>query len=245
MDGKWRSIDFCTPSRPISRALEVRHGHGPTAIITKCSAWPATPRPRRSRRRTASWRGSTTRTSTRATRRPRPSSRRRSRPTTSSPTPRSGRSTTATARPRSRGWPRPGPGRGPRSGPSRQAGPGGFDVRLQRVLRPRRARRGGGDRGRRGGRRRHLRGAARPDARAAGAPRRPAGPRPGRNVEAALTIPFLTAVRGGETTIEHRARGRPPRDARRQDPRRHRVGRKLRLRGQGEAAARRARPRAT
>src|SRR4051794_39803574 len=32
--------------------------------------------------------------------------------------------------------------------------------------------------------------------------RRPAGPRPGRNLEAHLTIPFLTAVRGGETTID-------------------------------------------
>src|SRR5262249_32382117 len=28
---------------------------------------------------------------------------------------------------------------------------------------------------------------------------RPAGPRPGRGIEAQLTIPFLTAIRGGET----------------------------------------------
>src|SRR5262245_6457572 len=32
--------------------------------------------------------------------------------------------------------------------------------------------------------------------------RRPAGPPPGRNLEAKLAIPFLTAVRGGQTSIE-------------------------------------------
>lgn len=63
---------------------------------------------------------------------------------------------------------------------------------------------------------------------------RPAGPRPGRNVEAHLTIPFLTAIRGGETKI----------DLEREDQRRETLvvkippgiepGAKLRLRGQGE-----------
>jgi DnaJ-class molecular chaperone len=64
--------------------------------------------------------------------------------------------------------------------------------------------------------------------------RRPAGPRPGRNLEANLTIPFLTAVRGGETTIEL------VRDQHRETlvvkiPPGIESGAKLRLRGQGEA----------
>ena len=64
--------------------------------------------------------------------------------------------------------------------------------------------------------------------------RRSAGPRPGRSLEAHLTIPFLTAVRGGETSIE----------VQREDERRETLvvkippgiesGAKLRLRGQGE-----------
>jgi DnaJ-class molecular chaperone len=63
---------------------------------------------------------------------------------------------------------------------------------------------------------------------------RSAGPRPGRNVEANLTIPFVTAIRGGETKI----------DIEREDHRRETLvvkippgiepGAKLRLRGQGE-----------
>src|SRR5205807_2334543 len=63
---------------------------------------------------------------------------------------------------------------------------------------------------------------------------RGAGPRPGRNVEAHLTIPFVTAIRGGETKI----------DIEREDHRRETLvvkippgiesGAKLRLRGQGE-----------
>jgi curved DNA-binding protein len=66
--------------------------------------------------------------------------------------------------------------------------------------------------------------------------RRPAGPRPGRSFEANLTIPFLTAVRGGETTIEL------DRDGRREAlvvkvPAGIESGAKLRLRGQGEAGA--------
>jgi curved DNA-binding protein len=64
--------------------------------------------------------------------------------------------------------------------------------------------------------------------------RRPAGPRAGHNLEASLTIPFLTAVRGGETTIELE------RDGRREAlvvkiPPGIETGAKLRLRGQGEA----------
>jgi DnaJ-class molecular chaperone len=65
-------------------------------------------------------------------------------------------------------------------------------------------------------------------------PRRGAGPRPGRDVEAHLTVPFLTAVRGGEIPVEvARDGGRretlsvkiPPGTA---------PGAKLRLRGKGE-----------
>lgn len=66
-----------------------------------------------------------------------------------------------------------------------------------------------------------------------GARPRAAGPRPGRNLEAHLKIPFLTAVRGGETTIELE------RDHRRESlvvkiPPGIESGAKLRLRGQGE-----------
>ena len=59
------------------------------------------------------------------------------------------------------------------------------------------------------------------------------GPRPGRNLEASLTVPFLTAARGGETAIE------VERDHRRESlvvkiPPGIESGTKLRLRGQGE-----------
>jgi curved DNA-binding protein len=64
--------------------------------------------------------------------------------------------------------------------------------------------------------------------------KRSAGPRQGRGIEAHLTIPFITAVRGGETKIE----------LEREDGRRETLvvkippgiesGAKLRLRGQGE-----------
>lgn len=63
---------------------------------------------------------------------------------------------------------------------------------------------------------------------------RSAGPRPGRNVEANLTIPFLTAIRGGETKIDIE------REANRREtlvvkiPPGIESGAKLRLRGQGE-----------
>ncbi len=60
------------------------------------------------------------------------------------------------------------------------------------------------------------------------------GPRPGQNLEATLSIPFLTAVRGGETTIQ------VDRDGRRESlvvkiPPGIESGAKLRLRGQGGA----------
>jgi DnaJ-class molecular chaperone len=64
---------------------------------------------------------------------------------------------------------------------------------------------------------------------------RPPGPQRGRNLEASLRIPFLTAVRGGETTIDlEREHGR------RETlvvkiPAGVETGAKLRLRGQGEA----------
>ena len=60
------------------------------------------------------------------------------------------------------------------------------------------------------------------------------GPRPGRDVAATLSIPFATAVRGGETTIEV-----PREDGRRESlvvkiPPGTETGSRLRLRGQGE-----------
>lgn len=63
--------------------------------------------------------------------------------------------------------------------------------------------------------------------------RRASAPRAGRNLDATLTIPFLTAVRGGETTIEI------DRDGHRETlvvkvPPGTETGAKLRLRGQGE-----------
>jgi curved DNA-binding protein len=67
-----------------------------------------------------------------------------------------------------------------------------------------------------------------------GASRRTAaGPRPGRNIEAALTIPFVTAVRGGETTIEL-DRGNRRETLVVKIPPGIESGARLRLRGQGE-----------
>lgn len=59
------------------------------------------------------------------------------------------------------------------------------------------------------------------------------GPRPGRNLEAALSVPFLTAARGGEKEIEIERGGH--RDALKvKVPPGIESGAKLRLRGQGE-----------
>ncbi|MBY0395669.1 MAG: J domain-containing protein, partial [Thermoleophilia bacterium] len=59
------------------------------------------------------------------------------------------------------------------------------------------------------------------------------GPRPGRNLEASLNIPFLTAVRGGETHVDlQREQGREPLTVK--IPPGIEPGAKLRLRGQGE-----------
>ncbi|MDR3632281.1 MAG: J domain-containing protein [Isosphaeraceae bacterium] len=64
--------------------------------------------------------------------------------------------------------------------------------------------------------------------------RRQAGPRPGRPMEAHLTIPFLTAVRGGETTIEIQRDGGRRESLVVKIPPGIESGAKLRLRGQGE-----------
>jgi DnaJ-class molecular chaperone len=60
--------------------------------------------------------------------------------------------------------------------------------------------------------------------------------RPGRNVEAELTIPFLTAVQGGTTTITVTREGDHPEVLDVKVPPGTETGRKLRLRGQGSPA---------
>lgn len=66
----------------------------------------------------------------------------------------------------------------------------------------------------------------------AGSARR--GPRPGRDIQAGITIPFATAVRGGETTIEmEREPGRREQIVVKIPPGTE-PGARLRLRGQGE-----------
>ncbi|SIO57834.1 molecular chaperone DnaJ/curved DNA-binding protein [Singulisphaera sp. GP187] len=67
-----------------------------------------------------------------------------------------------------------------------------------------------------------------------GRQQRPTGPRPGRNVEAHLTIPFITAIRGGETKFDiEREDGKHETLAVKVPPGVE-TGAKLRLRGQGE-----------
>lgn len=63
---------------------------------------------------------------------------------------------------------------------------------------------------------------------------RPSGPRPGRNVEASLTIPFLTAIRGGETKIDLEREHGKRETLVVKIPSGIESGAKLRLRGQGE-----------
>ncbi len=64
--------------------------------------------------------------------------------------------------------------------------------------------------------------------------RRSGGPRSGRSMEAHLTIPFLTAVRGGETSIEVQREGGQRETLVVKIPAGIESGAKLRLRGQGE-----------
>jgi curved DNA-binding protein len=64
--------------------------------------------------------------------------------------------------------------------------------------------------------------------------RRGTGPRPGRDVEAHLTVPFLTAVRGGETLVELQRDGGQRETLAVKVPPGTAPGTKLRLRGKGE-----------
>jgi DnaJ-class molecular chaperone len=68
--------------------------------------------------------------------------------------------------------------------------------------------------------------------------RRGAGPRPGRDLEAQLTIPFVTAVRGGETTIEIERQPGHRETIVVKIPPGVESGAKLRLRGQGQPGGR-------
>lgn len=97
-----------------------------------------------------------------------------------------------------------GPGAG--AGEGDQGGGGIFEELLGRM-------RGGGGRGRQ---------------------QRPTGPRPGRNVEAHLTIPFITAIRGGETQFEIEREDGKRESLAVKVPSGIESGAKLRLRGQGE-----------
>ena len=125
-----------------------------------------------------------------------------------------------------------GPGGGRPDGRPEPGGARLRDVRLQRLLRARgRGRAGGGGADEAGGGIfEELLGRVRGGR--AGAAR---GPRPRRNLEASLTIPFLTAVRGGETTIELDRETAAARRLVVKIPPGIESGAKLRLRGQGEA----------
>lgn len=72
--------------------------------------------------------------------------------------------------------------------------------------------------------------------------RRPAGARQGRSVEAQVTIPFLTAARGGETTIAIEREDHRHETLVVKIPPGIQTGAKLRLRGQGEGGERGAPP---
>src|SRR5207244_1510348 len=60
------------------------------------------------------------------------------------------------------------------------------------------------------------------------------GPRPGRDVEAHVTVPFLTAVRGGEALLEVQRDGGQRETLAVKVPPGTTPGTKLRLRGKGE-----------
>jgi DnaJ-class molecular chaperone len=119
---------------------------------------------------------------------------------------------------------------GPRTGPSpwtQRGGPGGETIDFSDLFGP-----GAGTMGAEGGGGifEELLGRMRGSRRHGAA----AGPRTGRNLDASLSIPFLTAVRGGETAIDIE------RDHKRESlvvkiPPGIESGAKLRLRGQGEA----------
>ena len=199
------------------------------------------PRPTRSRRRTASSRASTIPTSTRETRPPRPGFKeaQQAYDVLSDTEKRSlfDRYGKAAFEGMAAAGPRPGPTEWAANPGGPGAGPGpGFTFDFGDFFGPGGVGAGAGaatDEAHAGGG--HLRGVARPRPRRARGDARPGGaPRHGRNLEASLTIPFLTAVRGGETTIE------VERDGQREAlvvkiPPGIESGAKLRLRGQGEA----------
>ena len=173
-------------------------------------ASPRTPTRRRSRRPTASWPASCTRTRTRATPRPRRASRRSPRRTTSSPTP-SGKEYDEARAPVRRG--RAGAG----------GFPGGFRRRRRAAVRPRRPVLGGGAGRRppgRGGARRPVR---RPVRRAGGA--RPSqaasGPARGQDVETEATLAFDEAVLGVTVPLRMQSPGTCPTCARQRRQARH------------------------
>ena len=64
--------------------------------------------------------------------------------------------------------------------------------------------------------------------------RKPRGPRPGQSVEANLSIPFVTAVRGGETTVDLAHEGGKTESLLVKIPPGLESGAKLRLKGRGE-----------
>ncbi|MBX6314725.1 MAG: DnaJ domain-containing protein [Isosphaeraceae bacterium] len=115
---------------------------------------------------------------------------------------------------------------GPRSGASawtaQQAGPEFETIDFSQFF-------GGGEEGIGGGIFEELLGRMR-----GGVGRRTRGPRPGRSVEAHLTIPFLTAVRGGETSIEVQRDGGRRETLVVKIPPGTESGARLRLRGRGE-----------
>ena len=126
-----------------------------------------------------------------------------------------------------------GPRSGARSGRPGRAGRAGFEnIDLSSFFGPEAG--GGPASGAEERRRRDLRRDHQPDARRRrGGRRRPAAREPGV-AEASLTIPFLTAVRGGETTIELEREGGRRETKVVKIPAGLDSGAKIRLRGQGD-----------